>query len=257
MGGGEKKKGRNSWGTFWGNNGYFRIVKGTNNLGIEELCNWATPAEAPVLVNASNYTSHFQHEKQKEVKQPEKKNAQAEQQKVRSSPTLMSTCRPPSNDWTLVGGEHVKSPRPQDYIKESDLPTDFFWGNIDGTNLLTLPRNQHIPQCLAFGTTSSLSDRFNVLRYQKGENLWPGINLSPQVLINQNAGGTCNGGTPILVYKYAHDTGIPHETCQLYQAINDPHGENTDLNICETCNSIFVLCTKDLSSYNVFLYIFG
>jgi len=107
-------------------------------------------------------------------------------------------------------------------------------------NLLTLPRNQHIPQycgsCWAFGTTSSLSDRFNVIRHQNGQSLWPLVNLAPQVLINENAGGNCNGGAPIMVYQYAHDTGIPHETCQLYQAINDPHGKNTDLNICETCS---------------------
>lgn len=35
---------RNSWGTFWGELGFFRLVRGTNNLGIESLgCFWATP----------------------------------------------------------------------------------------------------------------------------------------------------------------------------------------------------------------------
>jgi len=32
---------RNSWGTFWGENGFFRIVRGTNNLAIETSCAWA------------------------------------------------------------------------------------------------------------------------------------------------------------------------------------------------------------------------
>lgn len=33
--------GRNSWGTYWGEDGWFRIVRGTNNLGIEANCDWA------------------------------------------------------------------------------------------------------------------------------------------------------------------------------------------------------------------------
>lgn len=34
---------RNSWGEYWGERGYFRIVKGENLLGIESQCAWATP----------------------------------------------------------------------------------------------------------------------------------------------------------------------------------------------------------------------
>jgi len=29
---------RNSWGSFWGENGFFRLVRGTNNLAIESDC---------------------------------------------------------------------------------------------------------------------------------------------------------------------------------------------------------------------------
>jgi len=32
---------RNSWGTYWGENGWFRIVRGTDNLGIESNGDWA------------------------------------------------------------------------------------------------------------------------------------------------------------------------------------------------------------------------
>jgi cathepsin X len=35
--------GRNSWGTYWGEKGWFRIARGTNNLGVEKECVWATP----------------------------------------------------------------------------------------------------------------------------------------------------------------------------------------------------------------------
>ena len=34
---------RNSWGTYWGEQGFFRIVTGSQNLGIQLWCNWAIP----------------------------------------------------------------------------------------------------------------------------------------------------------------------------------------------------------------------
>lgn len=34
---------RNSWGTYWGEKGFFRIKMYSQNLGIERECNWAVP----------------------------------------------------------------------------------------------------------------------------------------------------------------------------------------------------------------------
>jgi cathepsin X len=34
---------RNSWGTFWGDNGYAKVVRGINNIAIESNCDWAVP----------------------------------------------------------------------------------------------------------------------------------------------------------------------------------------------------------------------
>jgi cathepsin X len=36
---------RNSWGTHWGESGFFRVVRGINNIGIESECAWATPRD--------------------------------------------------------------------------------------------------------------------------------------------------------------------------------------------------------------------
>lgn len=41
---------RNSWGTYWGENGYFKIAKGVNNLGIEEECSWGVPTISGTMV---------------------------------------------------------------------------------------------------------------------------------------------------------------------------------------------------------------
>ena len=35
---------RNSWGVYWGEMGFFRIVMGPNSLGIESEVSWATPS---------------------------------------------------------------------------------------------------------------------------------------------------------------------------------------------------------------------
>jgi len=34
---------RNSWGEYWGENGWFRLIRGVNALGIESMVSWATP----------------------------------------------------------------------------------------------------------------------------------------------------------------------------------------------------------------------
>ena len=34
---------RNSFGTVWGEQGWFRIIRGINSLNIESHCGWATP----------------------------------------------------------------------------------------------------------------------------------------------------------------------------------------------------------------------
>lgn len=36
---------RNSWGSHWGEQGFFRIVRGVNNLAIEQECTWAIPSQ--------------------------------------------------------------------------------------------------------------------------------------------------------------------------------------------------------------------
>jgi len=36
---------RNSWGQYWGENGWFRIIRGKDALGIESMVSWATPKQ--------------------------------------------------------------------------------------------------------------------------------------------------------------------------------------------------------------------
>jgi len=117
----------------------------------------------------------------------------------------------------------------------SDLPADWDWRNINGTNFLTESRNQHIPQycgaCWAFGTLSSFNDRIKIAR--KGA--FPETILAPQVLINCGGGGSCNGGNVGGVFEYMERHGLPDETCQNYEATNDGN-DCHPLGVCETCS---------------------
>ena len=46
--------GRNSWGTYWGENGYFKVGRGVNQLGIEDECSWGVPAKANTIADSAH-----------------------------------------------------------------------------------------------------------------------------------------------------------------------------------------------------------
>ena len=99
----------------------------------------------------------------------------------------------------------------------NDLPEQWIWNNINGTNFLTNVRNQHIPQycgsCWAHASTSVLSDRIKIARNAA----WPDINIAPQVLIScQDTALGCHGGSPLTAFRYMHTHEITDETCSIY-----------------------------------------
>jgi len=129
----------------------------------------------------------------------------------------------------------ITSPQPWEYIDSESLPAAWDWRDVNGVNYLSWSRNQHIPQycgsCWAHGTTSALADRINIARNAT----FPQIALSPQVIINCEAGGDCDGGNPLGVYQFGNEVGIPEDSCQNYLAKDGEGPTCSAIEQCKTC----------------------
>jgi cathepsin X len=205
--------GRNTWGTHWGENGFFRIVRGINNAMIESECAWAIPRDT--WTNGDKNTTAGEVEEASE--------------KLTKSIGGCKIIRGKNN------AELIKSARPHEYLAPRDIPAAFDWRNVSGINYVGWNRNQHIPQycgsCWAHASTSSLADRIAIAKNSS----YPTVHLSVQALINCGAGGTCNGGDPYLVYQYASQQGIPEDSCVNYLAKNAEDENCSDIKRCVMC----------------------
>ena len=224
--------GRNSWGEGWGEKGFFKVIRGVNNIAIESDCAYAIPIDT--------WTEGVQHNTTTEEKKDPSNDYTNGPYPGNSVQTKVEKrgCRV-ANEW--YGDEETNVPEDLKTVQVSDLPTSVDWRNYNGKNYLSWSVNQHIPiycgSCWSQGTTSALADRFNIYNWLTLNNTSaPQVALSAQAIVNCEAGGSCNGGQPASVYRYAYNTGIPHASCEQYIAHNADRGQVcTDFNVCRDC----------------------
>lgn len=119
------------------------------------------------------------------------------------------------------GAPLIKDP----LVPVNDLPSQWEWNNVDGKNLVTNIRNQHIPQycgsCWAHAATSALSDRIKIARNAA----WPDVNISPQVLIScEMKDQGCHGGEAYNAFEWMASNEVTDETCSIYRARGHDNG---------------------------------
>jgi cathepsin X len=230
---------RNSWGTHWGEQGFFRLIRGINNIAIESDCAWATPRDT--------WTQDVKHITTQDEKNDPRNEKYSKNGPYPESPIIQDKlanktakkyhngCSVTKTEFTL--GEKRPETMAWEEIDSATLPKNWDWRNVTGTNYLSWTRNQHVPQycgsCWAQGSTSALADRFNILL--KDQNPTP-VDLNPQAMVNCISGGTCNGGNPAGVYYHAYHTGIPDSSCMQYEAKNLDAWECTDIDVCRDCH---------------------
>jgi cathepsin X len=134
---------RNSWGSYWGESGFFRIVRGVNNLAIESGCSWATPVKQWTNKHTTTATEQADPNNDKTVypfPQPEYMG----QEEFVVKGDYKKGGRVPKATWTT---EPIKkTSRSWETVPVDKLPTNVDWRFMDGRNYLSWTKNQHIPQ---------------------------------------------------------------------------------------------------------------
>ena len=226
---------RNSWGTHWGEEGFFRVCRGSNNIAIETDCAWATPEDTWTEKKWHTTTDAEKNDPLNDktvytFPQPTYNGNDAPQNETPAN----GGCR--VEKATFSEGEVKFSAHAWDLYGAEALPDVVDWRNMDGVNYLSWNKNQHIPQycgsCWAQGSTSAIADRFNIMYKDVASSP---IGLNAQVIVNCQAGGSCDGGNPANVYEYARKNGIPHSSCEQYTAFNLQDRMCGDIDKCRDC----------------------
>lgn len=168
---------RNSWGSYWGDEGYFKVIRGNNNLMIESDCSFAVP---------NNPSENLRHQTTlEEIDDPRNDYS--------NGPYFLSGVDKLYYQEKYLGGVNI----PQEFFntKVEDLPKNWDWRNVDGINYLSWNKNQHNPHycggCWSQSSSSCLADRFNILNWRVNKDTKAKQTaLSPQVLVYCHMGGT-------------------------------------------------------------------
>jgi|LGOV01.1.fsa_nt_gb hypothetical protein len=128
------------------------------------------------------------------------------------------------NEKAALGGAVASVPDEDDRVIYAPpmpmYPPAFDWRENNGTT--PVKHQGSCGSCWAFGATGAIESKILI---ETGKT----VDLSEQHLISCTNTGSCGGGWPDEVLKYARDIGIPNEACYPYIAKNTRD--------CETCEN--------------------
>ncbi len=124
--------GRNSWGTYWGESGFFRINMHHDNLGINDMCSWATPNPTPTYTAAGD---------RRDARLASSKSTPASSIPVS---TLAARMRPAIKRSPTPIPFVVTTPMPHTYV--SNVPRSWDVRDVAGGSFSTVNLNQHNPK---------------------------------------------------------------------------------------------------------------
>jgi len=224
---------RNSWGEFFGDEGFIKIYRGNNTMNIEAECYFAIPKNT---WSKQNYPNTGAADRKVQSKVTDILSVLSTQIIEDEVALKVKTLGPFKGSYkkSELKAEHIVSPLPQDTISDDQLPARFWWGNVDNTNYLSWTVNQHIPvycgSCWAQAAAGAMSDRINILHKNLDRRF-----LSTQALINCAVGTCAQGGDANDVYNYAFKNGIPEYGCYNYNATDPAKAECSDFQRCMDC----------------------
>lgn len=252
---------RNSWGDFWADGGFFLLERGTGALSIETNCGTAEVVLERASPSPSPTFPDYKEVKQKQKVQKKQRLLQRAT-KVRFSPEsnflnyFQSITKSDDYNRKFKGGLKlpagipaslvVKSPLPQDYVSDADLPSTMDYTNYMGQNVLSWTVNQHLPQycgsCYAQTALGILADRVNIqaVRAQRSGKIdrhIPIATLSVQQVLDCGIGSCEDGGSYFNVFKFFYESGgaVPFG-CNIYTA-SSPRPSNRTCSAYQNCGT--------------------
>jgi cathepsin X len=131
---------RNSWGTHWGENGFFRVCRGKNNLNIESACSWVVPKDTWTESHTHKTTDEEQSSKHNDktvyqFPQPIGRGDEDDAFLTKQE----DGCR--VENAYFPGGEVKTTPYAWDLYKTEDLPQNVDWRNMNGKNYMSWSKN--------------------------------------------------------------------------------------------------------------------
>ena len=122
---------RNSWGDTWGEKGFFRVIRGKNNIGIESYCSFGIPLDTWSTPLMHNTTQAERDDLRNDYTNGPHPGEKAVSELLTNE---VSGCYIEDN-FTEEQKNFV--PEKLKNLKVEDLPTSVDWRNYNGTNYLS------------------------------------------------------------------------------------------------------------------------